>query len=254
MFLLNSGMEFLTPISKSQCDNGLFVNPSGSQFKVCCCCRSGASSKHRQKSIKNVEKEPAVVYFPTNEDAECGDAAAGGGFNTFGFLAAMLAAYNLIGAVTNANQNNNDNNSNNDNNNNLQNVNEATTDTEGGASGGVNLPPLPPGRMLGRARRNTGCGAGRGGKAAVAGLVTAWLRVAAGHHAGAGPGCAARAVCQANWEARGGGGRDTAELGTLVLASRLPRLPRLPPAPDIVWAGRLGRKYTGQVALHSRLH
>ena len=77
----------------------------------------------------------------------------------------------------------------------------------------------------------------------MAGLVTAWLRVAAGHQADAAPGCAARAVCQANWEAGRSGGRDTAELGTLVLASRLPRLPRLPPAPDIVWAGRLGRKY-----------
>ena len=62
----------------------------------------------------------------------------------------MLAAYNLIGLVSNnGNQNNNnDINNNNDNNNNNQNVNEATTDTVMMNSGMVILPPLPPGRLL----------------------------------------------------------------------------------------------------------
>ena len=62
----------------------------------------------------------------------------------------MLAAYNLIGLVSNnGNQNNNnDINNNNDNNNNNQNVNEATTDTMNMNMGMVMLPPLPPGRML----------------------------------------------------------------------------------------------------------
>ena len=75
---------------------------------------------------------------------------SGGGFNTFGFIAMMLAAYNLIGLVSNNGNQNNDNNinRNNDNNNNNQNVNEATTDTENMNMGMVILPPLPPGRML----------------------------------------------------------------------------------------------------------
>ena len=63
----------------------------------------------------------------------------------------MLAAYNLIGLVSNNGNQNNDNNinSNNDNNNNNnQNVNEATTDTMNMNMGMVILPPLPPGRML----------------------------------------------------------------------------------------------------------
>ena len=75
---------------------------------------------------------------------------SGGGFNTFGFIAMMLAAYNLIGLVSNNGNQNNDNNinDNNDNNNNNQNVNEATTDTMNMNMGMVILPPLPPGRML----------------------------------------------------------------------------------------------------------
>ena len=62
----------------------------------------------------------------------------------------MLAAYNLIGLVSNNGNQNNDNNinRNNDNNNNNQNVNEATTDTMNMNMGMVILPPLPPGRML----------------------------------------------------------------------------------------------------------
>ena len=62
----------------------------------------------------------------------------------------MLAAYNLIGLISNNGNQNNDNNdnNNNDNNNNNQNVNEANTDTAGMNMGMVILPPLPPGRML----------------------------------------------------------------------------------------------------------
>ncbi len=48
----------------------------------------------------------------------------GGGFNTFGFLSMLLAAYNLVGVVSNNGNQNNDNNinRNNDNNNNNQQV------------------------------------------------------------------------------------------------------------------------------------
>ena len=62
----------------------------------------------------------------------------------------MLAAYNLVGVVSNNGNQNNDNNinRNNDNNNNNQNVNEATTDTMSMSMGMVIAPPLPPGRML----------------------------------------------------------------------------------------------------------
>ena len=76
--------------------------------------------------------------------------SSGGGFNTFGFIATMLAAYNLIGIVSNNGNQNNDNNENNqnDNNDNNQNVNQATTDTEQNNNGMVVVPPLPPGRQL----------------------------------------------------------------------------------------------------------
>ena len=62
----------------------------------------------------------------------------------------MLAAYNLVGVVSNNGNQNNDNNinRNNINNNNNQNVNEATTDTMTMSMGMVIAPPLPPGRML----------------------------------------------------------------------------------------------------------
>ena len=53
-------------------------------------------------------RDPAVVFFPTNADSDCMDGSAGGGFNTFGFIAMMLATYNLVGLVSNnGNQNNN---------------------------------------------------------------------------------------------------------------------------------------------------
>ena len=70
----------------------------------------------------------------------------------------MLAAYNLIGLISNNGNQNNDNNdnNNNDNNNNNQNVNEANTDTAGMNMGMVILPPLPPGRMLNITATNTG--------------------------------------------------------------------------------------------------
>ena len=62
----------------------------------------------------------------------------------------MLAAYNLVGVVSNNGNQNNDNNvnRNNINNNNNQNVNEATTDTDTMSMGMIIAPPLPPGRML----------------------------------------------------------------------------------------------------------
>ena len=133
-----------------------------------CCISRGAHSKPKVKktTITKDEKDPAVVFFPTNQDSECMDGATGwphnlekspsinqnlgGGFNTFGFLSMMLASFNLVGVVSNnGNQNNNNNiNRNNIHNNNNQNVNEATTDTMTMSMGMVIAPPLPPGRML----------------------------------------------------------------------------------------------------------
>ena len=104
----------------------------------------------KKTTITEDAEDPAVVFFPTNQDSECMDGASGGGFNTFGFIAMMLAAYNLIGLVSNNGnmRNNNNINRNNDNNNNNQNINEANTDTMNMNTGSVTLAPLPPGRML----------------------------------------------------------------------------------------------------------
>ena len=66
-----------------------------------------ASETKKSRLLKDA-RDPAVVFFPTNADSDCMDSSAGGGFNTFGFIAMMLATYNLVGLVSNnGNQNNN---------------------------------------------------------------------------------------------------------------------------------------------------
>merc|ERR1719233_2281897 len=69
--------------------------------------------------------KPQVVFFPTGdnepENGGCKDATSGGGgFNTFGFMAFLLAGFNAVSVVSNNNnnRNNNNNNRNNQNNNN----------------------------------------------------------------------------------------------------------------------------------------
>ena len=70
--------------------------------------QAGASSEIKKTRLVKDARDPAVVFFPTNADSECMDGSAGGGFNTFGFIAMMLATYNLVGLVSNnGNQNNN---------------------------------------------------------------------------------------------------------------------------------------------------
>ena len=69
---------------------------------------SGSSSETKKTRLLKDARDPAVVFFPTNADSDCMDGSAGGGFNTFGFIAMMLATYNLVGLVSNnGNQNNN---------------------------------------------------------------------------------------------------------------------------------------------------
>ena len=63
---------------------------------------SGSSSGHSDK--------PDVVFFPTDgsegDGGGCQDATAGGGgFNTFSFLAFLLAGFNAISVVSNNNNN-----------------------------------------------------------------------------------------------------------------------------------------------------
>ena len=70
--------------------------------------QTGAPSETKKSHLLKDARDPAVVFFPTNADSDCMDGSAGGGFNTFGFIAMMLATYNLVGLVSNnGNQNNN---------------------------------------------------------------------------------------------------------------------------------------------------
>merc|ERR1712126_353734 len=82
-----------------------------------------SGSEVRKTSVTEPAQDPAVVFFPSNQDSECMDGSTG-----------------LVSNNGNQRNNNNDNN-NNDNNNNNQNVNEATTDTMGMNMGMVILPP-----------------------------------------------------------------------------------------------------------------
>ena len=73
----------------------------------------------------SAQESADVVFFPTEDGGGdtggCQDATTGGGgFNTFGFLAFLLAGFNAVSVVSNNNnnRNNNNNNQNNDNNNN----------------------------------------------------------------------------------------------------------------------------------------
>ena len=81
---------------------------------------SGSHSK-----TSSSEDKPQVVFFPTGDNEPdnggCKDATSGGGgFNTFGFMAFLLAGFNAVSVVSNNNnnRNNNNNNRNNQNNNN----------------------------------------------------------------------------------------------------------------------------------------
>ena len=70
--------------------------------------QTGAPSETKKTRLVKDARDPAVVFFPTNADSDCMDGSVGGGFNTFGFIAMMLATYNLVGLVSNnGNQNNN---------------------------------------------------------------------------------------------------------------------------------------------------
>ena len=82
----------------------------------------GSSSSQLSGSA---QESADVVFFPTEDGGGdtggCQDATTGGGgFNTFGFLAFLLAGFNAVSVVSNNNnnRNNNNNNQNNDNNNN----------------------------------------------------------------------------------------------------------------------------------------
>ena len=82
-------------------------------------------------------QDPAdVVFFPT--DAEGGDGggcqdatSGGGGFNTFSFLAFLLAGFNAVSLVSNNNNNRNNNNNNRNNNNNNNNFQTLESSVEG---------------------------------------------------------------------------------------------------------------------------
>ena len=82
--------------------------------------RAGSFSK------QSGSEKADVVFFPTDGSDGGGggcqdDTAGGGGFNTFSFLAFLLAGFNAISVVSNNNNNNNDNNNNNNNDNNNNN-------------------------------------------------------------------------------------------------------------------------------------
>ena len=76
---------------------------------------------------------------------------SGSGFNTFGFMAMMLTAFNAVNLVASNvnNRRNNNNNNNNDNNDNNNQDNEAKTEGEVmNPANMIILPPILPGRSL----------------------------------------------------------------------------------------------------------
>jgi hypothetical protein len=98
--------SYLAPIQSQRPAGQL---PAGHQVKH----RVKYSNKSRVTN-KSKSKKP-VIFFPSGEEnCETSKPAA---FNTFSFLAFVLAAYNLISLIV-SNANNNNNNNNNDNNNN----------------------------------------------------------------------------------------------------------------------------------------
>jgi hypothetical protein len=102
-------------------------------------------SKPAAYLVAKTTPTPSVVFFPTNKDKGCGSASAtGSGFNTFGFMAMMLAAFNAVNLVASNNNNrrNNNNNNNNDNNDNNNQVNEGNT--MGDIDNPMNMIILPP--------------------------------------------------------------------------------------------------------------
>ena len=87
--------------------------------------RKAMRRRMRVSSSSQESQKADVVFFPTEDGGGdtggCQDATTGGGgFNTFGFLAFLLAGFNAVSVVSNNNnnRNNNNNNQNNDNNNN----------------------------------------------------------------------------------------------------------------------------------------
>jgi len=233
-----------------------------------------SGSEVSKTSITEPAQDPAVVFFPTNQDSECMDGSTGGGFNTFGFIATMLAAYNLIGLISNNGNQNNDNNdnNNNDNNNNNQNVNEANTDTAGMNMGMVILPPLPPGRMLNITATNTEDKSmmelnrtrreikvlkteqdrwswkqdfNIDNAMNTIELIKAWMRIVKSHSSVSDrhvrSECSLRSVCEANHAAslRGDAARNSAEVGTYIMMSYLPL--QFPVLQEMAMAARVGR-------------
>ena len=70
---------------------------------------SAQGSKPQPYKVAKTTPRPSAIFFPTNEDEGCGEVTAmGSGFNTFGFLAMMIAAFNAVNLVaSNINDRNN---------------------------------------------------------------------------------------------------------------------------------------------------
>ena len=122
-----------------------------------------------------------TVFFPSGEAGGCQDAVSAGGFNTFGFLSFLLAAFNIVSLVANNNNNSqNDNNENNDNNNNAQQTLESSVSGQQTVGG--------------RGRRGAWQEGGQADLAVSADLlVRAWLRNQASDQ----PGCHMLSICRA---------------------------------------------------------
>ena len=104
--------------------------------------------------VSKTTPKPSAIFFTTNENKGCGEATAvGSGFNTFGFLAMMITAFNAVNLIASNNNNrrNNNNNNNNDNNDNNSNLGEANTNgMVENPSNMINLPPIPGRRLFTR--------------------------------------------------------------------------------------------------------
>ena len=108
-------------------------------------------SNPKPYKVAKTTPKPSAIFFPTNENQGCGEATAvGSGFNTFGFLAMMITAFNAanIVASNNNNRNNNNNNNNNDNNDNNSQISEANTNGMVENPNNMIIIPPVPGRKL----------------------------------------------------------------------------------------------------------
>lgn len=190
-----------------------------------------ASSSDSYKIAKTTPK-PSAIFFPTNEEDGCGESTAvGSGFNTFGFLAMMIAAFNAVNLVASNNNNrrNNNNNNNNDMNDNNNQINEGNTMGDiMEPNNMVNIPPLPGRQLIAKRQAPEYSNKHQAFAQVIKSMV--WLQISKKN-------CYRRALCELNQELK----RIDFEALALVASVALIQNMNSVDSGDLMKAGRTGR-------------